>query len=480
MRRSAWRFWLAPAVFHVFLLPAFAQQPKLPDPNGTHIFRRILSDFECKPLGSPERLLDDSAGRVVIALGRWSIAQLPPSLIDFLKDGGSVLIASDFVASNRKFRSDFLQELGVAISRVPLNIPPESETAYLEGKGVFITSHGAAPFGDLKRVATIQPGFLNVSSERLQILAELPASARMRSERMRPKPQPFAAGTNSFGGKKGRVLILADHSVFTNALLWQKPGSNSANDNFEFARNCADWLTESGKRKEVLFYEDGNIVDDFDIHFMEDPTPPLPPIEDVVHAINQGLSGIEAEDRFTKGLFALAEQVDARTVIIATSILLAAYGLIRLGQAKYHAEPGRPLLETSLTQLVPSIDVAAQRQRWMLRHGNFAEAAQTLARQFFEYLQTTGLLQPHAGEPSADPPRLHSRQGLWETWKKRREVRRLWQVAYAELPKPTSARHLAALQAALKRLRQDFAQGTLQFQHSAGPPSHPPRPAQIV
>ncbi|HEV3079017.1 MAG TPA: hypothetical protein VGY66_04535 [Gemmataceae bacterium] len=199
-----------------------------------------------------------------------------------------------------------------------------------------------------------------------------------------------------------------------------------------------------------------------------------------MHAINQGLSGIEEEDRFTTGLDALARQVDARTVIIATSILLAAYGLIRLGRAKYHVEPGRPLLETSLTQLVPSIDVAAQRQRWMLRHGNFAEAAQTLARQFFEHLQTTGLLPPHAGEPSAEPPRLRSRQGFRQTWKRRHEVRRFWQIAYAELPAPTSARQLAALQAALMRLRQDFAQGILQFQHTAGPPSPPPRSAQIV
>jgi hypothetical protein len=421
---------------------------------------------------------------VVIALGRrnrqTSAAPSNQPVVSwhgFLMNGGSVLLASDEVSRQR-----FLAELNIDINQGPLEAPADSPSAYLNGTGLFVRSLGTAPFSrDLNHIVTIRPGFLNVMRDSpLQVLAELPADARIKGDLGRPRPRIFAAGNHGFGNHSGRVLVLADQSVFTNALLWQQPGSASANDNFEFARNCADWLTESGKRKEILFYEAGKIVEDFDINFMEEPAPPLPPIEDVVHAINQGLSGIEEEDRFTTGLDALARQVDARTVIIATSILLAAYGLIRLGRAKYHVEPGRPLLETSLTQLVPSIDVAAQRQRWMLRHGNFAEAAQTLARQFFEHLQTTGLLPPHAGEPSAEPPRLRSRQGFRQTWKRRHEVRRFWQIAYAELPAPTSARQLAALQAALMRLRQDFAQGILQFQHTAGPPSPPPRSAQIV
>jgi hypothetical protein len=475
---------LAPAVLHVFLPPVFAQQPKLPEASGSHIFRRILHDLGCTPLTSPQDLRDNAENKVMIALGRRSRQQLAAqnsqssvSWETFLVNGGSLLFASD-----QSTPEALWDTLRVTITRGQPEMPGQPEAAYLDGMGLFIRSLDRAPFsGKLHRIAAIRPGFLRLDDPpQLRRLAELPDRARIKGELDPPRKRTFAAGTDRFEGGKGRVLILADHSVFANALLWQPPKSASANDNFEFAQNCADWLTEYGKRKEILFYEDGTIVDDFYTNFMEDPAPPLPPIEDVVHAINQGLSGIEEEDRFTTGLDSLARQVDARTVIIAMSVLLAVYGLIRLGRAKYHLEPGRPLLETSLTQLVPSIDVAAQRQRWMLRHGNFAEAAQTLGRQFFEHLQTTGLLQPHAGEPSAQPPRLISRQGFRQTWKRRHEVRRLWQIAYAELPKPISARQLAALQTALTRLRQDFAQGMLQFPHTAGPPSPPPGSAQIV
>jgi hypothetical protein len=52
----------------------------------------------------------------------------------------------------------------------------------------------------------------------------------------------FAAG-GDWGEKGGRILILADHSVFINDMM-----TPDDNDNLEFASNCLEWLTDGGKR----------------------------------------------------------------------------------------------------------------------------------------------------------------------------------------------------------------------------------------
>src|SRR5205085_3942720 len=188
---------------------------------------------------------------------------------------------------------------------------------------------------------------------------KLPDDAQINGADISPRQRAFAAGNDSYGAKEGRVLILADHSLFSNALLWQRQG-DAENHNFEFAEACASWLTESGKRKQVLFIEHGDIVDNFYTKFIEEPAPPMPPIEDVVHAINQGLYGVQEENRFNDWIAGLADEVRPRNTIVILTVLLTAYGLLRLGQAKQHVDPNVPLLGTGLVQIVPSVGLVSQ------------------------------------------------------------------------------------------------------------------------
>jgi len=51
----------------------------------------------------------------------------------------------------------------------------------------------------------------------------------------------------------------ADHSVFINAMLVQNDNQNAV-----FAYGCVDWLTENGKRKHVLFINEGHLQSRFD------------------------------------------------------------------------------------------------------------------------------------------------------------------------------------------------------------------------
>src|SRR5262249_11739726 len=60
---------------------------------------------------------------------------------------------------------------------------------------------------------------------------------------------PFIMGGQSQTG--GRVLIIAGRGQFINGMMAQKD-----NDNILFGNNCLHWLTEGGKRKQVLFLVD--------------------------------------------------------------------------------------------------------------------------------------------------------------------------------------------------------------------------------
>ena len=80
----------------------------------------------------------------------------------------------------------------------------------------------------------------------------------LRELRTNPRPGPlrFAVGAQLAGG--GRLLVLADHSIFINDMMLQ-----TDNDNIPFAFNVVRWLTDAGngqRRTDVLFYDDGQIT----------------------------------------------------------------------------------------------------------------------------------------------------------------------------------------------------------------------------
>src|SRR5262249_3080122 len=70
----------------------------------------------------------------------------------------------------------------------------------------------------------------------------------------------------------GRVLFLADHSIFINNMMLQADTGNVG-----FTYNCLDWLSAGGdeRRNRVLLYDGGKLVTDFNVPLVY-PTPRMP------------------------------------------------------------------------------------------------------------------------------------------------------------------------------------------------------------
>src|SRR5262249_56049092 len=81
----------------------------------------------------------------------------------------------------------------------------------------------------------------------------------------RQRPLPFAVRREFDSG--GRLLLLADHSVFINEMMLK-----SDNGNVDFTYNAIEWLKGDNKeRNRVLFVSDGNIETKLDIPIREEP-----------------------------------------------------------------------------------------------------------------------------------------------------------------------------------------------------------------
>src|SRR5262249_30110277 len=129
-------------------------------------------------------------------------------------------------------------------------------------------------------IATNKPSYLMRRSNRLPFLADLPAGCVFRDPTtdlftVYPDPLPFAAGA-TVGAKGGRILVLADHSLFINGMMLQED-----NGNFQFAYNCLKWLREGpeGKRDRVLFADEGKVVTDFTVPLRTLPAGPISPVD---------------------------------------------------------------------------------------------------------------------------------------------------------------------------------------------------------
>jgi hypothetical protein len=446
------------------LSPATAQQPqeRLVAAKGTHIFRRILHDLQCLPLENVDQLGDNPDDKVLIVLGQCDVLDVVPQGIEaFVRSGGAVLIATD---QNTGVR---LEPFGLHVATGPVDVPATSRSAY-RTYGLFIQGDQESPlFAGLERVATIQPGYmrqLKNGPEDIRVLADLPRDAGIGKERTKPQPPIFAAG-GTYG--EGRILILADQSVFSNGLLWQRQGE-AQTDNFDFARNCASWLTSgklrSGKPKQVLFVDDGVVQTRFDIPLKEVPPPPPPGLESLVRAIDDGLYGVERENHFNEWAADAGRRIRLDYLFVILTVGLAVVGLIRVGMAKHYVDPATPRVAAGLAQLVPSVGLLDQRQRWLLRGGNFWEAGRELAQQFFRPWTATPAAPQAAFLPGrAQLPPVRVRGNWFQQRRLRRMVKATWRLAHNDRPRPISARRLGQIEARVRQLANALAAGTLEI-----------------
>jgi hypothetical protein len=250
----------------------------------------------------------------------------------------------------------------------------------------------------------------------------------------------------------GRLLAMADHSVFINDMLLQ-----GDNDNWPFATNVVDWLTDNGKRKQVLFCEDSAIRSDFNTE-LQIPEPRLPPIEVLVPMVNQLLAGLERENAFNQLLVQTFGNLNAvmRTTLLVLTFALLIYGLYRVLNARHRVEAKVPRLPAQLTALATPLPAQEQRHQAMLARGNLSEAARELTRQAF-----TALGVPPTGGTAVPEFTV---DGSW--WQRRvwgRRVRQLWELAALGHGRRVSPTDLERVAADLHALQAAAAGGKLHF-----------------
>jgi hypothetical protein len=463
---------------------AGAEPPRVPFGQGTHAFSRILHDLQMEPLSGPEELRRDPRHTLLIVLGETDVLdRVPGGLREFLERGGAALVATDRAVPTR------LAEFGVTVTGNQVRLPPNNVfTSYhdIEECPMLIPAVGASPallatpglpggglLGFLN-VATNRPSYLQARRnlpQGLTVLVNLPPACQTTDAdgRRRFSPFPLKFGIGGTVGA-GRLLVLADHSLFINDMMLQPD-----NNNIDFTYNCLDWLTAGEEpRNRVLFVEEGELQTAFDIPLKEVPLP-LPPEEALVSLADDALARMEQENAFNKLLLDLVpfETVWVALVLLLTG-LLACYGFYRLSQARHRVDLWAPLLETVLARHAPAQTLMEQRHRALLGRGNLWEPARALVREWFE-----GVGAAPAGGSAAGPP-LRAAGSWWRRWALDRKVRRLWRLAYGATPVPVAPQEFARLLASLEEVKAALASGALALEPVpvAAEPSRRPVPAR--
>jgi hypothetical protein len=439
-------------------LPAAAQEPVARVPfEGSHAFRHLLNLAKLQPL----QRVTDLAGvspreTVLIVFGDTrtlpEALQAQGGLKQFHDRGGAILIASDRPDQLR------LEPLKVAVSGNAVGVPFK---ALVDKPSPVYKGSTDCPvvrdFGDnnhplfagvRKGIATNRPSYLlRLSRSDLRLLATLPPQCQDENTLRRGLrwrwPLAFIFGTSPAADRPAPLVVIAGHGVFMNGMLGQ-----ADNDNWTFARNCVRWLTHDGKRKHALFLENGTVVQSFDVPLVQLPVPPLKAMYGLVRELE--------EENFFNRL--LLENVDRTQLLMWLLLGISApfllYVLARLVGAHHRGAGKTPLVAACAAEAVADLPAVAQRQEHVLEEGNCWEAARDLARLCFE---------GHPGGDVTAAPPVAVRGGR----RLRRDVERLWRLAYGE-PLPVAPEQFAGLLRALARVRAALDDGALRWVPQAG------------
>jgi hypothetical protein len=447
-----------------------AQQPSKEFLQGTEAFRYILHDLRFEPLNQPQQLREDPANSLLVVFGDTApldFLQIPEALAmpvsKFVESGGALLVATDraHVPLFKGFDS-WTDEFGVEVVEQPVLGRPHNCYQSLRECPFVIPVEGSDPplFEQLKHgVATNRSGFLRITrsavGSMLSPLARFPRgcdSERAESIMERAGYLPFAAG-RKWG--KGRIVVLADHSIFINNMMLQHDTGN-----VEFTYNCLLWLRSGGNdpRDHVLFYDNGQIITNFNVPVRIPPLR-LPEIEDPVALADEFITGLEDEDMHNRMLLtAISHDRLLKYVAIALTVVLALVGLTRLVRSRHRTDVAAPLLAPTLAKLAPVGAGLAPRHRALLAEGNLWEPTRALARDFFETA-----LQTHEPPKGPDPPPFQASEGWLSRRALHKQIASLWRLAYAAWPRRVPPAEFARLAAQVDELKAALADGTLRF-----------------
>lgn len=483
--------WLGPlalslAFVLLLLAPAHGAGLNPPFMEDTHVLRRILSDMKLKPLNSFKQLSEiPPQDTLLIVLGRLECLERRPGGVDylqaFLRKGGAVLLASDQSQTPEAVQGALRRIAGVNLKRRSFN--------WEQSPGVFFRGLIECPFlvpvpgedpnlffspgqRESLHVATNIPAEL-VRRGRLPLrihpLANLPAEALSveidpsdpRDTIILQRSEPLLAVGGRVG--EGRLLLLADHSIFINEMLLP-----TDNDNIEFTYRCLEWLRPSpaGKRSRALVVLDGTIQSDFNPILKELPV--TPPEQAVVQAVNEQVAQLEDHDTLNRVVLGWMEDTLgrdddrlARWLVYGVVLALVLYGVYRFCfGVRPQTEPALTPLDESIASQTPEDPLVERRQRALLRGGNLWESAHVLARQCFA---GAGVPAPEPGVPGSCP-RVRSQGSWWQRFCMAGKVHRLWRLAHDPRPVHVSPRRLRRLLGELRDLRSALDSGVVRLE----------------
>jgi hypothetical protein len=502
-------------------------------------FRRLLFEFRFQPLKTFGQLRADPAESILIVLGDPKCLgddRFPDELRQFVEQGGAVLIATDNAVEARA-RENLVKLAGVYVTgetlvcRSPTEaclydhepycplVEPIADTSDRNGSAnvlsalaavvgaggkpsLFRNSHPNEP--DL-RVATNAPSRLQVQGWfglplGIHRLARLPVYCqdeaiggfavpfRKFGPRMRPpfpnRPVPMGQQEGplfAVGGTvgKGRVLVLADHSLFINRMIlprdngnleftanclhWLRGGVTSTEDVLNAARNSGDLVQLTGQRNKVLFVDDGTIRTNFEVPMKKvSLNPPLGSEPAIVAAVDRTLARLEDQNAFNDNFLDFLDDHDWDTpklkrgaLYLFTFAALLFLGYRFVWRGRHRLDATVPLLASAVTNHLPKTSLLEQRRRAMLRAGNVWETVHQLARHGFE---SAGI-----SLNGSSMPRLAVDGNWWRRWRVNRRVKRLWQFARGIAPTRVSPGALKRWLSELEAFQIALANGTIRL-----------------
>jgi hypothetical protein len=459
-------------------IPVQAQTPRVPFGQNNHAIRYILGKLDLQPLGSTNEIdstVEPSQLAIIVFGEPATLDRLPGGLRSFVERGGRLLLATD------RRTTALERDFGITVSGSLLTIDGTSKLAYrgLSQCPFVVALKGREPsiFRNLPRIATNRPSFLEMTGSPTGRGGAVTPLARLQDCRVEsikgigftrwlgPEPSRVFAAGEVVG--KGRILVLADHSVFINDMMLQ-----ADNDNFDFALVATRWLTEPASAGEpaphrVLFVDEGAVVTDFKVPLKEPPGIPLP-TADVLNHLLVGIENDNVFDRLILNRFSLGQVLSG--IALGLTGALVVYGGMRLAHSSHSVDPHAPAAVLGTGSALPGAGLIDQRHQIMLSEGKLWEAAREIARQ---NLRALGSQEPRVSQPETShrepgfhgnrPPEIIVDGGAGRRRYLRNLMLRLWTLAYAEKPRRLSRAEFRRVVIEVDELARAAKEGTLQL-----------------
>ena len=269
----------------------------------------------------------------------------------------------------------------------------------------------------------------------------------------------------------GKLLFLADHSVFINNMMI--PNDNA---NIEFASRCIDFLCkrENDPINRVLLLDHGDISPSLEISLKEIPSGLNEKVlESALQSIDPTLASMEDKNVFDDAInqmFAnkgIGSSTLARIALVVLSILLLFWMALRVANSRKNRLEQMGDATVGITGKTKKIASAptkpAPRDLELEKLGNLWEPARAMARNVWE-----GSNKGINPSPTTNKtPRFLVSGSLFERLVKRQRAQYLWRLAYGTKPDRIQPRTWPRFLQRLHQLETDLRNGLLQVRHQA-------------